>query len=71
MKFYASKKQRSKAGIAISSENFAPGFDSFEMLPSNGASCGLIIAWKSAVFSGQLVFQNNFALTIFFNAILF
>jgi len=41
-----------------------PGFDSFEILPSNGASSGLIIGWKSSAFSGQLVFQNNFAITV-------
>jgi exonuclease III len=41
-----------------------PGFDSFEFLPSVGASGGIITSWKSNVFSGQLIFQNNFAITI-------
>lgn len=41
-----------------------PGFDSFEFQPSMGASGGLITCWKSSAFSGQLIFQNNFAITI-------
>jgi exonuclease III len=45
-----------------------PGFASFEILPSIGASGGLITGWKSSVFSGQLVFQNSFAITIKFIA---
>ena len=33
--------------------NFSPpGFDSFEFLPSIGASGGLITIWKSSIFSG-------------------
>ena len=44
---------------------FCPhGFDSFEFLPSNGASGGLITSWKSSAFSGQLIFQNSFAITV-------
>ena len=41
-----------------------PDFDSFEFLPSIGASGGLITCWKSSLFSGQLIFQNSFAITI-------
>ena len=40
-----------------------PGFDSFEFLPSIGASVGLITGWKSSSFTGQLIFQNSFAIT--------
>ena len=40
-----------------------PGFDSFEFLPSIGASIGLITGWKSSSFIGQLFFQNSFAIT--------
>lgn len=69
VKFCAFKKQKNKAGIVISSKNSAPpSFDSFEMLPSVGASGGLVTIWKGAVFSGQLVFQNNFALTVKFSS---
>jgi len=48
---------------------FSPhGFDSFEFLPSIRASGGLITVWKSSVFSGQMVFQNAFAITVKFSA---
>jgi exonuclease III len=44
---------------------FSPsGFDAFEFLPSIGASGGLVTAWKSSVFSGHLVFQNSYAITV-------
>ena len=47
---------------------FSPlGFDSFEFLLSIGASGGLITVWKSSVFSGQLIFQNGFAITVKFS----
>jgi len=38
------------------------GFDSFEVLPSVGASGGILIAWKGSVFKGAKIFCNNFAL---------
>lgn len=48
---------------------FSPrGFDSFEFLPSIRASGGLITIWKSSVFSGQMVFQNAFAIIVKFSA---
>lgn len=48
---------------------FSPaGFDTFEYLPSVGASGGLITVWKSSAFSGEVVFQNSFAITIKFSA---
>lgn len=44
---------------------FSPSsFDSFEFHPTIGASGGLITCWKSSSFSGQLVFQNDFAITV-------
>jgi len=44
---------------------FSPySYDAFEFLPSVGASGGLITAWKSNVFNGQLVFQNGFSITV-------
>jgi exonuclease III len=50
-------------------KKFSPsGFDTFEFLPSIGASGGLLIGWKSSVFSGHLVFQNEFAITVKFHA---
>lgn len=45
--------------------NFCPpGFDAFEILPSIGASGGIITAWRSRFFSGKLFHQNNFAITV-------
>lgn len=40
------------------------GFDSFEVLPSQGASGGILIAWKSSVFSGEQIFSNEFAISV-------
>jgi exonuclease III len=45
--------------------NFCPPvYDRFEFLPSNGASGGTIIIWKSSSFSGTLIFQNSFATSV-------
>lgn len=43
-----------------------PCFDCFEFLPSNGASGGSIIIWKSSFFTGSLAFQNEYATSIEF-----
>ena len=48
---------------------FCPAsFDCFEFLPSNGASGGSIIIYKSAIFSGSLIFQNEFATSVMFTS---
>ena len=48
-------------------KNFCPrDFDSFEFLPSLGASGGVITIWKSHLFSGQLVFSNDFGTSVEF-----
>jgi hypothetical protein len=44
------------------------GFDSFEVLPSVGASGGILIAWKGSVFKGAKIFCNNFALSVQFSS---
>jgi len=50
-------------------KNICPGeFDEFQYLPSVGASGGILIALKSSVFSGQLSFSNNFALSVQFTS---
>ena len=50
--------------------NFCPpSFDKFEFLPSVGASGGIIVVWKSSVFQGQLVFPNDYALSIQFSSL--
>ena len=43
-------------------------FDSFEFLPSVGASGGILTVWKSYLFHGQLVFSNDFNLTVEFSS---
>lgn len=44
-------------------------FDSFECLPSVGASGGILVAWKSALFAGELLFSNEFALSVEFTSL--
>ena len=49
--------------------NFCPpGFDSFEFLPSIGASGGVITIWKSHMFTGTLAFSNEYGITIEFSS---
>lgn len=49
--------------------NFCPReFDRFEYLPSIGASGGMITIWKSRLFSGELVFSNNYSLSVQFSS---
>lgn len=45
-----------------------PAFDAFCFLPSVGASGGILVVWKSAVFSGTEVFQNEFAISVEFSS---
>lgn len=40
--------------------------DAFEFLPSMGASGGTLIAWSSSTFSGDLIFQNQYAQSVEF-----
>lgn len=48
-------------------KNYCPtNLDEFEFLPSVGASGGILVAWKSLVFSGRKVFSNAFALSVQF-----
>jgi hypothetical protein len=41
-----------------------PSFDSFEYVPSIGASGGILTVWKSSKFNGNITFQNRYALSI-------
>ena len=43
-----------------------PSFDAFAFLPSVGASGGVITIWKSHLFYGNLVFSNEFGITVEF-----
>jgi hypothetical protein len=46
-------------------KNFCPSsFDEFCFLPSVGNSGGILVAWKSSVFHGSEIFQNNFAISV-------
>lgn len=60
--FQETKKEAFDAGFL---RNFCPpDFDKFEFLPSIGASGGILTAWKSRMFSGELVFSNEFAISV-------
>jgi exonuclease III len=43
-------------------------FDEFVYVPSVGASGGLIIIWKSSVFSGIVMHCESFALSVYFTS---
>jgi len=50
-------------------KNICPSWiDAFEFLPSIGASGGLLVAWKSSLFKGELVFSNEYAISVEFNS---
>lgn len=67
--YVACKKQKGKSFDALYVRNFCtPEFDNFMFLPSNGASDGILVAWKSSVFSGELLFQNEYAISISFTS---
>ena len=47
--------------------NFFPQrFNKFEFLPSIGASEGNLTAWNGALFTGDMLLQNKFSLTMQF-----
>lgn len=43
-------------------------FDDFCYLPSVGASGGILVVWKSSIFIGTEIFQNNFAISVEFSS---
>jgi exonuclease III len=46
-------------------KKFCPNtFDCYSFNPSHGAFGGTIIIWKSCKFSGNTIFQNNYALSV-------
>lgn len=47
---------------------YPPSFDKIEYQPSQGASGGMAIIWKSALFDGELVFSNEFAISVKFTS---
>lgn len=50
-------------------KNICPSdFDSFVFNPSVGASGGILVTWKSSAFWGNLVFNNNFAMSVEFTS---
>lgn len=49
---------------------FSPSsFDSFSFVPSVGNSGGILIVWKSSVFSCSELFQNRFAISMEFTSL--
>lgn len=50
-------------------KKFCPrSFDDFCYLPSVGASGGILVVWKSSIFIGTEIFQNNFAISVEFSS---
>jgi exonuclease III len=41
-------------------------FDYFEYIPSVGALGGMMITWKNARYSGNMIFQKDYAINIEF-----
>jgi len=39
-------------------------FDAFDYIPAHGASGGSVIIWKSSLFLGTKIFQNDFCLSL-------
>lgn len=49
---------------------FAPRrFDSFDFIPSLGASGGILVLWNSAVFSGTVLDKHRFGMTVQFTSV--
>jgi exonuclease III len=49
---------------------FAPRrFDSFDFIPSNGASGGILVVWNGSVFQGTTLDKLSFGLTISFTSL--
>lgn len=48
----------------------ASDFDAFEFLPSIGASGGVITIWKSRFFDGNLIYSNEFGISVEFKSTL-
>jgi exonuclease III len=43
-------------------------FDNFAFSPSNGASGGILVAWKTSIFSGMLLEVHSFGMIILFRS---
>ena len=74
-----SKIEESVAGIVCIRETKRENFDlayihkfcpqrfsKFEFLPSIGASGGIVTVWNETLYSGEMIFQNKFSLSIHF-----
>lgn len=45
-----------------------PALDKFEYLPSQGASGGIAVIWNSRFFEGEMVFSNEYAISVKFSS---
>jgi exonuclease III len=45
-----------------------PCFDDYLYIPSNGASSGIIVIWKSSIFSGMMMRCEPFAMSVHFTS---
>jgi hypothetical protein len=49
--------------------NFCPwNLDSFDYIPSVGPSGGMLVVWNGAKFTGQVIFQNEFVMSLEFTS---
>ena len=61
--------KREHFDLAYLNKIFPRRFDSFCFLPSVGRSGGLLTVWCTNMFSGELLFQNEFALSVEFTSV--
>ena len=62
---YAFKKQKKEAFDQYYLRNFSHGrFNQFAYNPSVGQSGGLITIWNGSLFSGSVVSQSSFQITV-------
>jgi exonuclease III len=48
---------------------FAPRrFDSFDYIPSNGSSGGILLIWNNASFRGEIIDKQQFGITVSFHS---
>jgi hypothetical protein len=50
--------------LALLRNIYPLGFDSYTFKPSVGASRGILVAWKGALFSSTQIFQNDFVVSM-------
>jgi exonuclease III len=55
--------------MAFIKSSCSPCFDDFLYVPSSGASSGIVVIWKSSMFTGMIIHREPFALSNHFTSI--